>query len=203
MLGSLNCSRGPLLVRRSDPHKGRAPVLRRGKRTSARPSLVDRGNNGRRGVVLARASEGSDQDLNISAELGILSLRLGTSLMMFHNGLDKLADPEGFSTFVVAKYLAFLPQPLLWTYGAIAAELVCPILLALGILARPSAAALLGTMSFAVLFHLNDTGLEGFPLAVVEKHQYGFETSALYAGIFLFFLLAGPGKLSLGGNAKK
>ena len=103
----------------------------------------------------------------------------------------------------VAKYLAFLPQPLLWTYGAIAAELVCPILLALGILARPSAGALLGTMSFAVLFHLNDTGLEGFPLAVVEKHQYGFETSALYAGIFLFFLLAGPGKLSLGGNAKK
>ena len=79
---------------------------------------------------------------------------------------------------------------------------MCPILLALGLFARPSAAALLGTMSFAVLFHLNDTGLEGFPLAVVEKHQYGFETSALYAGIFLYFLLAGPGRLSLGGGKK-
>eukprot|EP00212_Chloropicon_laureae_P003968 CAMPEP_0197489188 /NCGR_PEP_ID=MMETSP1311-20131121/4026_1 /TAXON_ID=464262 /ORGANISM="Genus nov. species nov., Strain RCC856" /LENGTH=187 /DNA_ID=CAMNT_0043033447 /DNA_START=118 /DNA_END=681 /DNA_ORIENTATION=- len=155
----------------------------------------------RRRPVAARAAQGED-NFDFFSEFGILSLRLGTSVMMFHNGLDKLVDPEGFSTFVVAKYLDFLPEPLLWTYGAIAAELACPVLLALGVLARPSAAALLATMTFATIFHLNDTGLEGFPLAVVEKHQYGFETSALYAGIFFYFLLAGPGKLSLGGGKK-
>jgi len=86
---------------------------------------------------------------------------------------------------------------LLWTYAAIAVELACPVLLALGVLSRPSAAALLGTMCFAITFHLNQTGLEGFPLAVVENHQYAFETSSLYAGIFFYFLLAGPGKISL------
>ena len=88
------------------------------------------------------------------------------------------------------------------TYGATAVELVCPVLLALGVLGRPAAAALLGTMGCAVTFHLNQTGLEGFPLAVVENHQYAFETSSLYGGIFLYFLLAGPGKLSLGGGKK-
>jgi len=151
--------------------------------------------------AVARASEQQQQG-SLATDLGVLSLRLGVSVLMVHNGLDKLADPEGFSTFVVEKYLSFLPQPLLWTYAAAGAELVCPVLLALGILARPSAAALFATMSFAILFHLNDTGLEGFPLAVVEKHQYAFETSALYAGIFFYFFLAGPGRLSLGGGKK-
>ncbi|QDZ22232.1 DoxX family protein [Chloropicon primus] len=169
--------------------------------------------SGRRPAGLARAGgeggsqQGASEPFNLPAELGILSLRLGTSVMMFHNGLDKLKDPEGFSTFVVEKYLDFLPfdtiAPLLWTYGAITAELACPVLLALGVLGRPSAAALLTTMGFAIYFHLNQTGLEGFPLGVVEAHQYAFETSSLYAGIFFYFLLAGPGKLSLGGGKKE
>jgi uncharacterized membrane protein YphA (DoxX/SURF4 family) len=150
--------------------------------------------------VVASSSQQQQQGTSIAEDLGVLSLRLGVSVMMFHNGLDKLADPEGFSTFVVAKYLSFLPEPLLWTYAAAGAELVCPILLALGLLARPSALALFSTMCFAVLFHLNDTGAQGFPLAVVESHQYAFETSALYAAVFLYFVLAGPGKLSLGGK---
>ena len=118
-------------------------------------------------------------------------------MIMVHHGLDKLTDPEGFAKFVVAEHLGFLPQPLLWTYAAIAAQILCPAGLALGILARPSALALFGTMALAVEFHLNDTGLEGFPLAVVEAHSYSYETSYLYAAIFLYFTLAGPGRLSV------
>ena len=229
--------------------------------------------------VSRRAGEGDGQPkaaepFNIPAELGILALRLGTSTMMFHNGLDKVrvvpppclllarwcgcgpsGEKEILTTLVPlspppfpfspaqgsrgilnlccgkvgvlaptsehaepphrsrqtstpplsttplssahVRYLDFLPEPLLWTYAAIAVELTCPVLLALGVLSRPSAAALLGTMCFAITFHLNQTGLEGFPLAVVENHQYAFETSSLYAGIFFYFLLAGPGKISL------
>ena len=43
---------------------------------------------------------------------------------------------------------------------------------------------------------LLDTGLEGFPFAVVENHNYAFELSAIYAVISFFFLCAGPGRLS-------
>ena len=64
--------------------------------------------------------------LDVPAELGVLLLRVGVSVFMFHNGLDKLQDPEGFAKFVVAEHLSFLPEPLLWTYAAAAAELVCP-----------------------------------------------------------------------------
>ena len=69
--------------------------------------------------------------------------------------------------------------------------------LALGIFARLSSLGLFSTMAFAVYFHLLDTGLEGFPLAVVEGHNYAFELSFIYGAISLYFLCAGPGRLSL------
>ena len=122
---------------------------------------------------------------------------------MFHNGLDKLADPEGFAQFVVGEHLSFLPDFLdatQWTYAAAGVELLCPVLLLAGFFARPSAFALFTTMSAAVAFHLDETGSEGFPLAVVPQHQYGFEAALLYAAIFLYLTLAGPGKLSAGGG---
>ena len=72
--------------------------------------------------------------------------------------------------------------------------------LALGVLARPSALALASTMGLAVFFHIDETGLEGFPLAVVEGHQYHFEAAGLYALIFLWFLFNGPGRFSVSGG---
>ena len=98
--------------------------------------------------------------------------------------------------------------PLIWTYLAAATELAAPVLLALGVLARPSALAL-ATMGLAVAFHVDESGGEGlsfffffsrFPFAVVEAHQYQFEAAALYCAIFLFFLFKGPGKLSVSGG---
>ena len=68
--------------------------------------------------------------------------------------------------------------------------------LAVGFFARVSALGLLSTMIFAVYFHLIDTGLEGFPFAVVENHNYNFELSAIYAAISFYFACAGPGRLS-------
>ena len=51
-------------------------------------------------------------------------------------------------------------------------------------------------MLFAIPFHILDTGWEGFPLAVVENHNYAFELSFVYALIFFYFACAGPGRLS-------
>ena len=145
-------------------------------------------------VVQSPSAQG---EINVAAELAIFLLRVLVSLMMLHHGLEKFQDPEGFSEFVVGKYFEFLPgNPIIWTYAAAATQIICPIGLALGVFARISALGLMSTMIFAVYFHMLDTGLEGFPLAVVENHNYTFELSAIYAVIFFFFLCAGPGRLS-------
>ncbi len=136
-------------------------------------------------------------EINITAELAIFTLRIVFCLMMIHHGLEKFQDPEGFAEFVVGKYLGFLPgNPVIWTYAAAATQIICPIGLAVGFFARLSSVGLLSTMLFAVYFHLIDTGLEGFPFAVVENHNYNFELSAIYAVIAFYFACAGPGRLS-------
>jgi uncharacterized membrane protein YphA (DoxX/SURF4 family) len=151
-------------------------------------------NKGRRSVT-TRASETEP----ITVSLGALGLRLAQGALMVHNGLDKLADPKGFAEFVVSRHLDFLPEALTpeqWTIGAAGVEIVAPMLLAIGVLPRLSALSLLGTMSMAVAFHVQATGLEGFPLSVVEAHQYAFETASLYAAMYLYLFLAGPGRFS-------
>ncbi len=147
--------------------------------------------------VVVESPSSSQGEVNILAELAIFVLRVGVSIMMIHHGLEKFQDPEGFSEFVVGKYFGFLPgDPIIWTFAAAATQVICPFGLALGVFSRLSALGLLSTMLFAIPFHLLDTGLEGFPLAVVENHNYAFELSAVYAAIFFYFLCAGPGRLS-------
>ncbi len=146
-------------------------------------------------VVVAGPSDG---EVNILGELSIFILRIGFSLFMIHHGLEKLQDPQGFAEFVVGKYFPFLPgDPVIWTFAAGVTQIVCPVGLALGVLTRLSALGLFNTMIFAVYFHFVDTGLEGFPFAVVDNHNYAFELSAIYAAISLYFLCAGPGRLAL------
>merc|ERR1719460_569819 len=111
----------------------------------------------------------------------------GAPALMVHHGVDKLGNPAGFAEFVVAKHLAFLPAP---------------VGLALGVknfnLSRLCSLGLFGVMGMAVLFHLDEAGLEGFPFGVVEAHEYGYELAAVYAFVFLYFAVAGPGKYSIG-----
>ncbi len=145
-------------------------------------------------VVVASPSEG---EVNILGELSIFILRVGFSIFMIHHCLEKLKYTKGFSEFVVGKYFPFLPgDPVIWTFAAAITQLICPLGLALGLFTRVCALGILNTMLFAVYFHLADTGLEGFPLNVVEAHNYAFELSAIYALISLYFLCAGPGRLS-------
>ncbi|WP_036910096.1 DoxX family protein [Prochlorococcus marinus] len=152
-------------------------------------------------VVVANPSAG---EVNILGELSIFVLRVVFSLFMIHHGLEKLQDPQGFAEFVVGKYFTFLPgDPIIWTFAAGLTQIICPIGLALGVLTRLAALGLLNTMLFALYFHFVDTGLEGFPLAVVEGHNYIFELSAIYAAISLYFLCAGPGRLSVLRKANK
>ena len=82
---------------------------------------------------------------DVGGDDGKLLLRSTASVAMFHNGLDKLNDTEGFAQFVVGEHLTFLPDVLdatQWTYVAAGVELVCPALLLAGFFARPAAFAL-------------------------------------------------------------
>ncbi|KAK3263593.1 hypothetical protein CYMTET_27614 [Cymbomonas tetramitiformis] len=136
---------------------------------------------------------------SVETDLGQLTwaaIRAFSGLMMIHNGLDKLAGPEGFAQFVVEPYLG-LPFPLFFTYAAAYAELVGAGLLIVGLLTRPAAATLFTTMGAAVVFHLKAGGAEGFPFAVVEAHQYSYEAASLYACLYLFFMVNGGGQYSV------
>lgn len=104
---------------------------------------------------------------------------------MIHNGLDKLADIQGFAANVVT-YIG-LPYPVFFTYCAAYVEVVGAILLILGFLTRLNAAALLVTMLVAIFFHIKGNGFKVTPL----------ETAALYASFYLFFLVNGAGKFSI------
>ena len=114
-----------------------------------------------------------------------LVMRVGAGGLMIHNGLDKLADIQGFADNVVA-YIG-LPYPVFFAYCAAYTEVIGAILLILGLLTRLNAAALLVTMLVAIFFHIKGNGLKITPL----------ETATLYAVFYLFFLANGAGKFAI------
>ena len=108
------------------------------------PEKVNPNSNGVKNsaqkVEVVVQSPSADGEVNIMGELSILVLRVVFSLMMVHHGLEKFNDPQGFAEFVVGKYFPFLPgDPVIWTYAAAVTQIICPIGLATGILARISA----------------------------------------------------------------
>ena len=135
--------------------------------------------------ILVRILFQSMTDENLWLQIFWLLIRVSAGGLMIHNGLDKLANIQGFADNVVT-YIG-LPYPVFFTYCAAYTEIVGAILLALGLLTRPSAAALLGTMLVAIFFHIKGNGLKVTPL----------ETAALYASFYLFFLVNGPGKFAI------
>lgn len=127
----------------------------------------------------------SNQSENIGFQIIWTVLRVGVSLLMIHNGLDKLADVQKFADGVVS--FIGLPYPVFFTYCAAYIELIGSISLALGLLTRLNAAALFATMLVAIYFHLKSNGLQVAPL----------ETASLYTLCFLFFLMNGGGRFSI------
>ncbi|MEL7509368.1 MAG: DoxX family protein [Cyanobacteria bacterium J06554_1] len=114
-----------------------------------------------------------------------LIARLAAGGLMIHNGLDKLADIQGFADNVVS-YIG-LPYPIFFTYCAAYIEVVSAGLIILGFLTRPNALALLATMGVAIFFHIKGNGLKVTPL----------ETASLYGALYLFLLANGSGQWSL------
>ncbi len=104
---------------------------------------------------------------------------------MIHNGLDKLSNIDSFAEAYVS--VIGLPFPIFFSYCAAFAELMGAPLLALGLLTRPAAAALLSTMLVAMYHHVL---VAGFSIPYLEL-------SMLYAACFQLFLVYGGGQYSV------
>ena len=110
----------------------------------------------------------------------------------------KVINVDGFSANVVAKFFGFLPgPPQFWTVSAAATQIAGAGLLSIGLLTRPTAAAMTGTMLAAVAFHLLNTGGEAFPLGIPKAHSYNFELAAMYVVTLLYFTANGAGPYSV------
>jgi putative oxidoreductase len=111
-------------------------------------------------------------------------LRTVLGVMMVHNGFDKLADIPAFSQTYVE--VIGLPFPIFFSYLAALTEVTAAPLVALGLLTRPAALGLVGTMGVAMYHHIL---VAGFNLPYLEL-------SAVYAAGFLFFAVNGGGLFS-------
>ncbi len=119
------------------------------------------------------------------SQLGWTVLRLVAGLFMIHNGLDKLADIEGFAAAYVE--VIGLPFPIFFAYVAAYTELIAAPLVALGLFTRPAALSLVVTMAVAMFHHIK---VAGFSIPYLEL-------SAIYAATFLAFAVNGGGWFSL------
>ena len=76
---------------------------------------------------------------NIFLDSCLLVLRVSTGFLMIHHGLEKLADIDGFTTFIVDQYFPFLPfDHALWTILAAYTQIIGSVLIVLGVLTRPA-----------------------------------------------------------------
>ncbi len=122
--------------------------------------------------------------LTLPAQTAFAILRVVVGVMMVHNGIDKLANIESFAKAYVE--VIGLPFPIFFSYLAAFTELLGAPLLAIGLLTRPAALGLFGTMCVAMYHHVLVAGLS-LPY---------LELSAIYAACFLFFLVSGGGLFS-------
>ena len=90
--------------------------------------------------------------------------------------------------FVVGKYSVFFLRPSLDIHGCCYSNSLSN-WLATGVLARLSSGFVIN-YDIRIIFPFIDTGLEGFPFAVVENHNYIFELSLFMQQYhFIFYAL--------------
>ena len=114
----------------------------------------------------------------------VLAVRLYVASVFFKSGLTKIASMDSTIMLFAYEYQVPLLSPTLAAYLGTGAELVLPVLLALGLGGRLAAAALFVFNIIAVISYpdLNEVG--------VMQHQY-------WGVLLLLPLLYGPGKLSI------
>lgn len=106
------------------------------------------------------------------------ALRIMAGLLFFEHGLQKLfglfgGSPEGIPAFI--------------TYGAGGIELICGLLIAIGLFTAPAAFLASGTMAAA--FFMGHVAQQGTIIPIVNKG----ELAVLYCFAFLYLSVRGSG----------
>jgi putative oxidoreductase len=116
-------------------------------------------------------------------ELGLALVRIGFGLSLaFAHGLGKISHPD---QFIGGLTQGGFPLPSFLGWVAILSEFAGGLLLALGLLARPAAAFVVGTLAVAA-FHVHSA----------DPYQKK-ELALAYVLVSLAVLVAGPGRFSL------
>ncbi|PZU96341.1 MAG: DoxX family protein [Pseudanabaena sp.] len=142
-------------------------------------------NTTRIAASVGRLILGSDSAPVSLTQASLLLLRVVLGTVMIHNGLDKLADIPGFAEAYVEAI--GLPFPIFFSYVAAITETVASPLMILGLLTRPAALGLFGTMVVANYHHIL---IGGFSIPSIEL-------SSIYAVSFAFFAVYGGGKYAI------
>ncbi len=125
----------------------------------------------------------------IYLDAGILIIRIAVSVLMLTHGLPKLMKFFADEPVAFANILGLGAGVSLTL--AVLAEVICSVLLMLGLFTRPALILLIMTMALAVLqFHAAD------PFAVKEK-------AILFLITYVFLFFTGSGKYSIDGMMNK
>lgn len=129
----------------------------------------------------------------LNLDFGILLIRLILGLLMAFYGYEKLIHfNEMAASDFWMKQVSFLGMPSKISLGlTVFAELVCSVLLILGLFTRISL--------FFLLFCMAWIFLVVFPLAILDKgdNGYKFNDAFVYFMIYLGLFFTGPGRYSL------
>jgi Predicted membrane protein len=110
-----------------------------------------------------------------------LALRIAVATVFFRSGLTKIDSWDSTVALFDMEYmLPFIPAAV-GAYMAATLELACPVLLVLGFLTRPAAAALLGMTTVIQLF----------------VYPENWPDHILWAAILLYLVMRGAGALSV------
>lgn len=118
------------------------------------------------------------------ASAGLLAMRLVLGVGIILHGWPKLADVSGFAGAVgVPTFMGWL---------AVLSEIVGGAMILIGLLTPVFGALLVGTMAYAILFHMR----QGDPF-IASGGGGSWELAAVYLVGFLTLVLAGPGRFAL------
>ncbi|MBB4516593.1 DoxX family protein [Paraburkholderia fungorum] len=112
-----------------------------------------------------------------------IPLRLAVATVFWNSGMTKLASWDTAVALFTDEYRLPLLPPEVAAYIAVSIELTSPVLLALGLLTRPTAAVLLGMTTVIEIF----------------VYPQAWPTHIQWAAMLLVLLARGAGRLSLDG----
>ena len=125
----------------------------------------------------------------VDLALLVIRLGIGLSMLLFHGWGKITGGPELWERLGGSmENLGITFAPVVWGFLAAFSEAVCSVLLVLGILFRPAAFLLAGTMLVAATNHLSRPA--GEPGAGWGAASHALELLAIYIALFL----TGPGK---------